>query len=131
MPVNAYPAVGSGEQAYQTAQATQGMGPPLTFQPPAGAVLIDRYDDGSRWAQFGPDTLNTGLPPVRIPRLWNPSLGALSGLVQYGWPDAFSELRLSPPIIVPNTRAAPSNVQQQWQGQPADTLGVPAFFVGQ
>lgn len=124
------PPVGSGESFYQREIPYQGKGPPLTFQPPAGGVVEQREDDGTRWDGLSPDTLDVGPVPTRIPRLWNPSLGALSGFTQYGWPDDFSQLRLSPPIIVPPTRAAPSSVQAQWQGQPADTLGVPAVFIG-
>lgn len=123
---NAY---GSGQGPYQYEVPTIGKGPPLTLEPPAGAALIQRYDDGSRWIRLSPDTLSQGLPPRRIPRLWNPSLGALAGLVQYGWQDAYSALRLSPVVIVPPTRNGPSAVQAQWDGQPANTLGVPALFI--
>lgn len=97
-------------------------------------ALVDRWDyQGDSEAPTNDRTLDYGKPPMRIPRLWNQSVGALSGAKQWGFPSFFWRLRIPPvPIVHPN-RGRASVAMGQSAGrdrQTADTMYVPAIFVG-
>jgi hypothetical protein len=107
----------------------------LPLLAPAGSVLQRRKDNApNRWTPVS-DTLESGPPPNRIPRLWHPSLGSTDGVASIGYPSFFYQLGIKHkvPIRVRSlgasvslARGAKSNVA----GAYGDRLNIPATFIG-
>lgn len=106
--------------------------PNLPIQLPADVALEDRFnDDPYRYSPVDERGLDTGQIPFRIPRLWNISLGALAGVKQFGYKDAFDSLYLPPPVVyIPHRSGAESVANTFGRSNYGDTLGIPALFVG-
>lgn len=106
--------------------------PFLPLQLPADAALEDRYnDDNQRYSPADERGLDTEFIPFRIPRLWNISLGGLAGALQFGYKEAFDTLYLPPPVIYNAHRSGAESVATTFgRSNYADTLGIPALFVG-
>lgn len=102
--------------------------------PPVGLALIDRWDylgDSEEPPSY--EGLEGGAAPMRIPRLWNMSLGALGGARQWGYPSFFWRLDLPPVPVVQISRGPNSVAFGKDAGRDrsyADTSYVPAIFIG-
>lgn len=107
---------------------------PIPVGLPSGATLGDRYDESSLESYRQSKTLDDGPPPLRIPRLWNMSLGSFAGLLQFGHMDSNYRARIPPPVIVPPIRTSARSVGAanagMTAGRFADRLSIPAIFVG-
>lgn len=116
------------------------MTPPTNVPPisvPNDEVQSLQYNrDGVYPSPHDARDLEYGRVPQQIPRTFDTSIRMMAGLRQHGMVQAFDEIRLSPPTIIPvPSRTSIASIAGSFgasghMGTWTDRIRIPAVFVG-